>query len=88
MGQRFRLRSSVRESDFPASVRPIIVALKTYGGIVADNGSAWYMSGVPDERWDNDDLQALRAITGDDFEAVDAAGLMVDRNSGQARRPG
>jgi hypothetical protein len=84
MGQRFRLKTSVKASSFPASVRPIIVALQTYGGIVADNGSAWFMSGVPDERWDNDALQKLRTITGTDFVAVDAAGLMVDRNSGRA----
>ena len=84
MGQRFRLKASVNEASFPAAVRPIIVALKTYGGIVADNGSAWFMSGVPDERWNNDALQTLRTIKGSDFEAVDASGMMVDRNSGQA----
>jgi len=85
MGQRFRLKASVREADFPASVRPIITALKTYGAINADNGSPWYLSGVPDERWDNDALATLRRIKGSDFEAVDAASLRVSANSGQAR---
>lgn len=85
MGQRFRLKASVKESDFPASVRPIITALKTYGAINADNGSAWYLSGVPDPRWDNDDLATLRRIPGSSFEAVDASGLMVSSGSGQAR---
>ena len=69
----------------PASVRPIIRALKVYGAINADNGSAWYMSGVPDPRWDNDDLQALRAIKGSDFVAIDASSMMVSANSGQAQ---
>jgi hypothetical protein len=87
MGQRFRLKESVREESFPASVRPIIVALKTYGAITADNGSAWFMSGVPDPRWDNDALHSLRAIKGSDFEAIDASSLMVSPDSGQARRP-
>ena len=64
MGQRFRLKASVNESAYPASVRPIIRALKTYGAINADNGSAWFMSGVPDPRWNNDDLQALRRLRG------------------------
>jgi hypothetical protein len=85
MGQRFRLKASVREADFPASVRPIITALKTYGAINADNGSPWFISGVPDERWRNADLQALRRITGADFEAIDASSLRVDANSGRAR---
>lgn len=85
MGQRFRLKASVKESDFPASVRPIITALKTYGAINADNGSAWYLSGVPDSRWNNDDLATLRRIPGSSFEAVDAASLMVSSGSGQAK---
>jgi hypothetical protein len=85
MGQRFRLRAGVDERSFPASVRPIIRALKTYGAIVADNGSAWFMSGVPDPRWDNDALRALGRIEGRDFEAVDASSLAVSASSGQAR---
>ena len=85
MGQRFRLKASVKESDFPASVRPIITALKTYGAINADNGSAWYLSGVPDPRWSNADLATLRRISGSSFEAVDASGLMVSSSSGEAR---
>lgn len=87
MGQRFRLKASVDPATFPAEVRPIIVALKTYGAVVADNGSAWFMSGVPDERWDNDALQTLRRIKGSDFDAVDAAGLQLSPDSGEARRP-
>lgn len=66
-------------------MRPIIVALQTYGAIVADNGSAWYTSGVPDERWDNDALRTLRRIRGSDCEAIDASSLMVSPNSGQAQ---
>lgn len=82
MGQRFRLKSTVKETDFPASVRPIITALKTYGAINADNGSAWFLSGVPDSRWNNDDLQTLRRIPGSSFEAIDASSLMVSADSG------
>ncbi|MFN8018636.1 MAG: hypothetical protein U0P45_10980 [Acidimicrobiales bacterium] len=85
MGQRFRLKASVRPQDFPALVRPIIVALQSHGAIVADNGSAWYLSGVPDERWDNDALATLKRLHGSDFEAVDARGLMVSSGSGQAK---
>ncbi|MBS1848923.1 MAG: hypothetical protein JST73_11665 [Actinobacteria bacterium] len=84
MGERFRLRSSVDPSTFPAQVRPIIVALQTYGAIVADNGSAWYLSGAPDPRWDNDQLATLSALKGGDFEAVDASSQMVSPDSGEA----
>jgi hypothetical protein len=85
MGTWLRLKTSINPSSFPASVRPIIVALQTYGAIVADNGSAWYISGAPDDRWNNDDLHALGSITGNDFQVVDASSLMVDPNSEQAK---
>lgn len=85
MGQRFRLKASVDEASFPASVRPIIVALKTYGAINADNGAPWYLSGVPDPRWNNDELATLQRIKGSDFVAVDASSLMVSSSSGEAR---
>ena len=85
MGLRLRLRATLDPATFPASVRPIIAALETYGAIVADNGSPWFISGVPDPRWDNDALHALGAIKGRDFEAVDASPLQVDPDSGQAR---
>ena len=87
MGQRFRLKSSVDPSGFPASVRPIIVALKTYGMMLADNGSAWYLSGAPDPRWNDDELHALASLYGADFEAVDVSSLQVEPDSGAARMP-
>ena len=87
MGQRFRLRAGFDASGFAPEVQVILRALKTYGMILADNGSAWFISGVPDERWDNDALHALHGIKGSDFEAVDVSSLMIDPDSGQARWP-
>jgi hypothetical protein len=58
--------------------------MKTYGIIVADNGSDWFLSGEPSESWNNDDLQRLGEIKGAAFEAVDVSSLMVDPDSGQA----
>ncbi|MCG6862230.1 MAG: hypothetical protein LJE70_13290, partial [Chromatiaceae bacterium] len=81
MGQRFRLRSDFDSSGFSSPNRVILEALKTYGMMLADNGSAWFLSGEPDERWDNDDLHELHQVTGADFEAVDVSGLMVDPDS-------
>lgn len=83
MGAWFRLKSSVDPLDFPAAVRPIVVAMQKHGIILADNGSPWYMSGVPDERWDNDLLHELDVLDGSDFEAVNTSSLIVNPNSGQ-----
>lgn len=84
MGQRFRLRADFQVSGYAPEVQVILRAMQTYGIILADNGSPWYLSGVPDERWDNDILRQLRQLAGDDFEAVDVSSLMIDRDSGQA----
>jgi hypothetical protein len=82
MGLRMRLKASVDISGYPPEVRVILTAMKTYGVIVADNGSPWFMSGVPDERWDNDMLHLLGQLHGSDFEVVDTASLMVAPDSG------
>lgn len=70
MGMRVRLRASFDVSGYPASVQVILKAMKTYGMLLADNGSAWYVSGAPDPRWSDDDLATLRGVTGRDFEVV------------------
>ncbi|RLC89693.1 MAG: hypothetical protein DRI77_15470, partial [Chloroflexi bacterium] len=87
MGQRFRLRAGFDVSGFSPEVQVILQALKKYGMILADNGDSWFISGVPDERWDNDHLHELRQVHGSDFEAVDESSLMVDPDSGQAQSP-
>lgn len=85
MGQRFRLKAGYNISGFDPQLQVILTAMKEYGIILADNGSNWYVSGAPDERWDNDLLHDLDVLTGDDFEAVDVRGLMLDPDSGQVR---
>jgi hypothetical protein len=75
MGERLRLKASVDVSGFPPQARRVARAMKTYGLIVADNGSDWFVSGVPSPRWDNDQLHALGRLSGRDFEVVDASGL-------------
>lgn len=84
MGQRFRLNADVAIDDFSPTNQIILQALKTYGMLLADNGSNWFLSGVPDDRWDNDDLHELQErIVGSDFEAVDSSSLIVDPESGE-----
>ncbi len=85
MGLRLRLKGDVDISGYPPQLRVILQALKTYGMIVADNGSPWFMSGVPDEHWDNDMLHLLGQLHGSDFEVVDTSSLMIDPSSGAAR---
>jgi hypothetical protein len=85
MAARFRLKADYDIAGFPPEMQVILQAMKTYGIMLADNGSDWYVSGAPDERWDNDMLHLLDVLTGDDFEAVDSSGLMVDINSGAVR---
>jgi hypothetical protein len=75
MGLRVRLKASVDISGFPRQARIVLQALKTYGMILADNGSNWYISGAPDPRWSNDALHTIGRITGSDFEVVDTSSL-------------
>ena len=86
MGARFRLKASFDISKFSPHNQVILKALQLYGMMLADNGSAWYLSGAPDPRWDNTDLHNLATIHGSNFEAVDVSPLMIDPNSGQARQ--
>jgi hypothetical protein len=85
MGARFRLKASYDISGFPAEMQVILQAMKTYGIVLADNGSDWYVSGAPDPRWDNDMLHLLDVLSGEDFEAVDTSVLLVEPDSGAAR---
>jgi hypothetical protein len=75
MGLRVRLKASVDISGFPRQARVVLQALKTYGMLLADNGSNWYISGAPNPKWSNDDLHSLGRITGSMFEVVDTTSL-------------
>jgi hypothetical protein len=70
MGMRVRLKASYDISRFPPAAQVILTALKTYGMILADNGSDWFISGSPDPRWDDEELGTLKRVKGRDFEVV------------------
>src|SRR5262249_28753832 len=76
MGLRIRLKSSVNISSFGTQARVLLQALQTYGGILADNGSPFYITGAPDPHWNDDVLHALGQLHGSDFEVVDTSGLV------------
>src|SRR4029079_13864971 len=84
MGERFRLKASFDIAPYPADVQVILRAMKKYGIILADNGSAWYISGKPDPRWNDDNLHTLSQLFGSNFEAVDATVLRISADSGAA----
>lgn len=79
MGQRVRLRRSLDVSRFPRQARVVLRALQRYGALVADNGSAWFVSGAPSRGWHNDDLATLGRVRGSDFEVVDTRRLRRPR---------
>ncbi|MEO8082052.1 MAG: hypothetical protein ABI641_16070, partial [Caldimonas sp.] len=79
MGMRVRLKAGYAiPAAFSAPTRALLTAMKAYGMIVADNGSNWFVSGAPDDRWDNDALvRELGQVKGSDFEVVQMIGLVA-----------
>jgi hypothetical protein len=70
MGMRVRLKADFDISGFPQQAKVVLQAMKTYGMIVADNGSDWYVSGTPDKRWNDDALNTLKSVAGSNFEVI------------------
>jgi len=77
MGLRFRMKATFDCSAFSNEAQVVCTALKTYGMILADNGSNWYLSGAPDARWNDDALGDLKTIPGSAFEVVDTGDPIV-----------
>ena len=78
MGMRLRLKSGYDITTFSTVNQVILTAMKKYGLILADIGSDLYISGAPDERWDNDDLQQLKIIKATDFEVVQMGDIITN----------
>ncbi|WP_162136245.1 beta strand repeat-containing protein [Zavarzinella formosa] len=86
MGERFRLKASfVIPSNWSPETKAIAQAMKTYGMIVADNGSDMYFSGTPSDEWNMDSVLQINAIKATDFEVIDltpvVTGLSVKSGS-------
>lgn len=71
MGLRFRLKANVDISGFSPRIQAILRTMKKYGLIMSDNGSNWYFQGTHDDRWDNEEIDALKSLHGRDFEVAD-----------------
>jgi hypothetical protein len=87
MGARFRLKAGYSLAGLRPDTQTVLRAMKTYGLILADNGSPWYFQGTADTRWPTGLLDQLKRLPASAFEAVDESRLMVSPDSGQARRP-
>ena len=59
-GLRFRLRKSFSAKHYTGVARTIVVAMKTYGLVYADQGSSMFVTGTADPRWE-DALDQFRA---------------------------
>jgi len=84
LGKRFRLKSTFNISSFSPINKAILTAMKEYGLFICDHGSNWFVQGTSDPRWNDDDLNALKSLTGNDFEVIDEAPMIVNPDSGQA----
>ena len=86
MGARFRLkRSYAIGSGLRGDTKAVLLAMKTYGLVLADNGSPWYFQGTADNRWPSALLDELKQIPASAFEAVNTSSLMISPDSMKVR---
>ncbi len=90
MGARFRLDASftLPAPDCATFCQTVLTTMKTYGMIVADNGSNWFFQGTADTRWTETEVDQLQQIPAGAFQAVDESCLQVAPDSGRALQPG
>jgi hypothetical protein len=87
MGMRMRLKASFDISSFSPTNQVILKALQKYGMIMADNGSSMYITGAPNDNWNNDDLHLLGNVTASDFEVVQMNPIYTQSNVPQGAAP-
>ncbi|HEY1462775.1 MAG TPA: hypothetical protein VGF44_05100 [Terriglobales bacterium] len=87
MGMRLRLKANYDISSFSTNMQVILTAMKKYGLIMADNGSSMYISGAPDDRWDNDDLHNLSQVPASAFEVVQMNPIYTSANVPKGSAP-
>jgi hypothetical protein len=85
MGARFRLKAGFPLTGYRPDTVVVLRAMKTYGLVLADNGSPWFFQGSADQRWPSGLLDQLKTIPASAFEAVDTRPLMVSPNSGATK---
>jgi hypothetical protein len=84
LGARFRLAAGFDISGYSPRTRTVLVAMKTYGLVLADNGSPWYFQGERNSRWPEQVIEELKTVPGSAFEAVDTSGMEISEDSAAA----
>jgi hypothetical protein len=97
MGARFRLKASVDLSTLNPQAKVVAQAMKDYGLIVADNGSAFYLTGASCSvnstnqfalTWNDNDIQdsvhGLKSLLFSNFEVVDLSPTVTNVGPTQA----
>jgi hypothetical protein len=75
MGARFRLDGSFSTDGYGRAAKVVIAAMKRYGLVLADNGSAWFFQGERNGHWPNRLISDLKRIPASQFVAVDTSTL-------------
>jgi hypothetical protein len=75
MGQRLRLKSSfVIPAGWTTEEKAVLLGLKKYGAMVADNGNFFSISVTPDDRWPANCFADLTSISITNFEVIQTTG--------------
>ena len=85
MGARFRLEGSWRPRGLSVEAKRVVRAMKTYGLVLADNGSPWFFQGEQHDAWPDDLIADLKQIPASAFVAVDTSSLRVSPSSAQVQ---
>jgi hypothetical protein len=75
MGQRLRLKAGFAiPSNWTIEEKAVLLALKKYGAIVADNGNFFSVSVCPDDRFSSSAFSHLSTIDINNFEVIQTTG--------------
>jgi hypothetical protein len=85
MGARFRLKASFPLTGYSRETKVVLRAMKTFGLILADNGSPWFFQGAASNHWSDTMISQLKTIPARAFQAVDESSLRVSRTSAAVR---
>lgn len=81
MGARFRLKAGWSAAGLSPYAQRVVQAMKTYGLVLADNGSPWFFQGEQHAKWPEQLIEDLKTIPASAFVAVDTSSLKVSNDS-------
>ena len=76
MGQRLRLKSAfVIPANWTTEEKAVLLGLKKYGAMVADNSSVFSISVTPDDRWPPNCFHDFTSLSITNFEVIQTTGI-------------